>query len=166
MPTVNAMSRSLLVAGLALMALAAPGCKSAMIEDTDIPDTVDTRAIYDRVMEYRVAMEARDVDAILAMVSRDYYENAGTTDRDTDDYGYDTLRDVVLPKLRTNIKAVQYRLLMRRIEVSKDHATADFEYFYRFKYVEGGHEAWTQKNDFNRLEFAREAGRWMIVSGL
>ncbi|MEZ4265056.1 MAG: nuclear transport factor 2 family protein [Myxococcota bacterium] len=154
------------MACLALLALAAPGCKSAMIENTEIPDNENTRAIYERVMEYRVAMEARDVDAILAMVSRDYYENAGTTDRDSDDYGYDTLRDTVLPKLRTNIKAVQYRVLMRRIEVDKDHATADFEYFYRFKFVEGGHEAWTQKNDFNRLEFVREADRWMIVGGL
>jgi hypothetical protein len=166
MPTVNAMSRSLLVVGLALLALSAPGCKAPVIASTEIPDTEENRAIFDRVMAYRDAMEARDVDAIIAMVSRQYYENGGTTDRDSDDYGYDTLRDVVLPKLRTNIKAVQYRVLMRRIEVDDDHATADFEYFYRFKYVEGGHEAWTQKNDFNRLEFALEAGQWMIVGGL
>lgn len=166
MPMLKAMPRSLLLASLALLALSAPGCKTAMLPNTEIPDTEDTRAIYERVMTYRDALESRDVDAILAMVSRQYYENAGTTDRDSDDYGYDTLRDVVLPKLRTNIKEVQYRVLMRRIEVDDDRATADYEYFYRFKFVEGGHEAWTQKNDFNRLEFAREAGQWMIVGGL
>lgn len=154
--------------GVALGAVTLLGgaCGGGTLPRTEIPDTDDNREIYDRVLHYRDLMEERNVDGILEMVSRDYYENNGTTETDRDDYGYETLRDEVLPKLRENIQAVQYQVLLRRIEVDDDRARADFEYFYRFKFVEGGEEGWAQKNDFNRLEFKREDGTWKIVAGL
>ncbi len=137
-----------------------------MISGTEVEDTAENREIYDRVMAYRDAMEERDIDKILSMTSTRYYENGGTTDTEVDDYGYETLRDAVLPKLKENIKAVQYRLLLRRVNIDGERAWADYEYYYRFKYVEGGREGWSQKNDFNRLEFTREETNWKIVSGL
>lgn len=153
-----------LVLALALSTLA--GCGTSYIANTTIPDTDENRSVWDRVMLYRKAVETRDADALLAMVSRQYYENAETTDDPTDDYGYDELRDIVIADFRDNVLDVQYRLLMRRIEVDDNRAYADFEYYYNFKYVEGGVTAWKPKNDFNRLEFARENGTWMIVGGL
>ncbi|MGM0574443.1 MAG: hypothetical protein ACQEXJ_01740 [Myxococcota bacterium] len=155
-----------LLLALLLTTVAAAGCRNSHLPGTEIPDTEGNRAIYERLMEYKQAMEARDIDRILSMTSRDYYENAGTTDRDTDDYGYETLRDEVLPKLRENIKAVHYRVIPRNIVVEGDRAYAAYEFFFRFKFVEGGNDGWAQKNDFNRLEFRREDGEWMIVSGL
>lgn len=151
---------------LAAPSLTLVACGTSTIANTDIPDTRDNRAVWDRVMEYRKAVETRDADKLLAMVSRKYYENSETTDDPTDDYGYDELRDIVIADFRDNVLDVQYRLLMRRIQVDGERAFADFEYYYNFKFVEGGVTAWRPKNDFNRLEFVRENGAWMIVGGL
>ncbi|MBL8786634.1 MAG: hypothetical protein JNJ59_17145 [Deltaproteobacteria bacterium] len=151
---------------LALFALSASACGTTYIADSQIPDTPENRAVWNRVVEYRKAVETRNADALLAMVSRAYYENSETTDDATDDYGYDELRDMVLADFKDNVLEVQYRLLMRRIQVDDDRAYADYEYYYNFKYVEGGVTAWKPKNDFNRLEFTKENGVWMISGGL
>ena len=155
---------------LALAALAftllASACGTAYIANTEIPDNEENREVWDRVMEYRKAVETRDADKLLGMVSRKYYENSETTDDSTDDYGYDELRDLVVADFRDNVLEVQYRLLMRRIDIDGDRAFADYEYYYSFKYVEGGVTGWKPKNDFNRLEFVREDGVWNIAGGL
>ena len=148
--------------GLALLS----ACGTTFIANTEIPDTDENREIYQRVMEYREAVERRDVDAIAAMTSEKYFENAATTDRSDDDYGVETVREQLLRQLRDNVVAVQLRILMRRIDIDGDSAYADYEYYYTFKYVEGGVEGWQPKNDFNRLEFVREDGVWKIASGL
>ena len=157
--------RTVLQLALAL-ALLTSACAKGNLPNTKIEDTEETRGVYDRVEQYRAAMEARDVDGVIAMVSPRYYENAGTTDTDKDDYGFQVLHDKVLALLRNNVLAVQYQLLLRDIRVDGDVAIAEYEYFYKFKFVEGGNEGWAQRNDFNRLEFSREGGQWMIVSGL
>jgi len=155
---------------LALVALAfsllGSACGTAYIANTEIPDNEENREVWDRVMEYRKAVETRDADKLLGMVSRKYYENSETTDDSTDDYGYDELRDLVIADFRDNVLEVQYRLLMRRIDSDGDRASADYEYYYSFKYVEGGVTGWKPKNDFNRLEFVREDGVWNIAGGL
>ena len=152
-----------LILGLALVFSA---CARGTLPNTTIEDTEETRAVYERVQQYRAAMEARDVEGAISMVSPRYYENSGTTDTDRDDYGFQVLHDKVLKLLRDNVLAVQYQVLLRDIKVEGDLAVADYEYFYKFKFVEGGNEGWAQRNDFNRLEFAREGGQWMITGGL
>ncbi len=142
------------------------GCSTTTIGNTEIDDTPENRGLWERVMEYRRAMEERDTEALTAMVSRKYFDNAGTTDRADDDYGYDRVVNELIPELRDNIRDIQLRVLMRRIDVDGDRAFADYEYFYQFKYVEGGIEAWQPGNDFNRLEFVRENDTWMIASGM
>ena len=155
-----------------VMGVSVSGCAPANIANTEIPDTDENREIYERVMTYKSAMEARDMDAITTMVSTRYYSNSGTTETDEDDYGYTRLVEEYLPLLVQNVKAVQYQIIMRRVEISEytdgkpSKAFADFEFFGRFLYVEGGREGWRQQNDFNRISFAREEGQWMIVDGL
>ena len=163
--TAKTLQITLIVAAIAVTSALA-GCQTRMIPTTRVPDTPQNRAIFSVVMSYRKAMEQRDVKALRALISRKYFENAGTTDRADDDYGYAKLLEKVLPKLKENVKAVYLRILVTRIKVDGPRASANFEYFYKFKYVEGGKEAWKQKNDFNRLEFARENGVWRIISGL
>lgn len=141
-------------------------CGTTYIGNTDIPDTEENREIYQIVMDYRSAIEKRDADALAGLLSRQYFENSATTHRSDDDYGYDKVRDVLLQELRDNILAVQLRILMRRIDIDGDRAFAEYEYYYTFKYVEGGVEGWEPKNDFNRLEFVREDGTWKIAGGL
>jgi hypothetical protein len=155
-----------LLAVSVVMVLFSAACGTTYLANTEIPDTPDNREIYQRVMDYREAIEKRDSEALAAMTSRTYFENAGTTDRSDDDYGFDALQGTLLDELRDNILAVQLRILMHRIAIDGDRAYADYEYYYTFKYVEGGVEGWEPKNDFNRLEFVREDGIWKIASGM
>ncbi|MFT7581068.1 MAG: methionine-rich copper-binding protein CopC [Myxococcota bacterium] len=156
-----------LVAGLvALTATLSTGCGTTYIGNTEIADNEENREIYEQVMLYQRAVMARDSDQILSMVSRTYYENSTTTDTSMDDYGYDRLRVHLSSELQDNVLDVNFRVLMRRINTDGQRATADYEYYYTFKYTEGGTTAWKERNDFNRLEFVREDGMWKITGGL
>ncbi|MBM4396736.1 MAG: hypothetical protein FJ087_13730 [Deltaproteobacteria bacterium] len=150
----------------ALLALAACGPK--FIKDTKVEDTPQNREIAALVERYRVALEQRDVASLKELVSRTYFSNAGTTADPSDDYGYEQLEQKVLPELRESVKQVQYSISLRKIEVNKekDHATAEFEYYYKVSYVDGGKDRWIAKSDFDRLDFAKEDGVWRIVAGL
>lgn len=137
-----------------------------MIAGTGVEDTPDNRAVWNVIEQYRQAMENRDGDALRTLVSRQYYENASTTDTSTDDYGYQELDEKVLPILRDNIKKVQYRILLRSIRVDGQRAYAEYEYYFKFQYSEGGRDQWIARNDFNRLDLVLEDGVWKIVAGL
>lgn len=144
----------------------ATACSNKYLPGTEIEETPETRALYDVVMKYKRAMESREPSKILELVSRKYYENNGTTDTRDDDYGYERLKNVVLPELQQNIKAVQYRILLSKIEIDGDRAWASYEYYTTFKFVEGGKTGHDVQNNYNRLDFTKEAGNWLIVSGL
>ena len=147
-------------------ALAASACAGNYLPGTKISETPETRALYEVVMKYKRAIESREPGKILELVSRNYYENNGTTDTREDDYGYERLKTVVLPELQQNIKAVQYRILLSRIEVDGERAWATYEHFTTYKYVEGGRAGHDVQNNYNRLDFALESGAWKIVAGL
>ena len=141
-------------------------CQASYLPNTKIDASDENRAIYKVMMSYRAAMEARDVDGVLSLASSKYYENAGTTETDEDDYGYDELRQQVAQLLSDNVLAVRYHVLLTNIDVDGDRATCDYEYRAQFKFVEGGQEGWAQRADFNRLDLVREEEGWKIVAGL
>ena len=157
------LGRAAVLVSACVLALA---CSPGYIGDTPIEDTPDKRAVFEVVEAYRQAIEHRSVETLAAIVSPQYFENASSTAIQLDDYGYEKLRDVVMPLLQDHIKSVQYRIRMIRLEVEGDRAFADFEYWVKFLYTEGGRDGWRTKNDFNRLEFAREGGAWKIIGGL
>ena len=103
--------------GLTLTVGLFAGCQVAHLPNTKIAATDDTRAVYTVVMAYQAAMEARDPDTLMSLVSSSYYENRGTTETDQDDYGYDELRERVSQQLSANIIAVRYQILLTSIEV-------------------------------------------------
>lgn len=142
------------------------GCGASYIPGTVVPDTDINREIHSVVEAYRQAMERRDVERLQKLVSRRYYENSSTTDDNADDYGFSRLNASVLPKLKDNVKKVQYRILLRNVSVHGSRATAEYEYYWKFLYSEGGRENWVASNDFNRLDLVRENGAWKIAAGL
>lgn len=149
-----------------LIPLLLVGCGAAMIPGTRVEDTPENRAIHEVVEAYRTAVEERDMERLQRLVSRRYYENSSTTDTTHDDYGYDTVADKVLPKLRDNIKKVQYRIVLRKVSIDGVRASAEYEYYWKFLYSEGGKESWIAANDFNRLDLILEDGTWKIAAGL
>jgi len=152
---------------LVLVLLATVACGPKYIANTQVEDTPKNRIISDLVERYRVAFEARDLNGIKELVSRRYFSNAGTTADSSDDYGYDQLDQKILPMLLENVKSVQYAVNVRKITFKGEtRAFADFEFYYKFAYVEGGKDRWLAKNDLDQLEFALEDGVWRIVGGL
>ena len=155
-----------IIVGLLLVGGLLSGCQVAHLPNTKIAATDESRAIYKVVMAYQAAMETRDPDSLMSLVSLSYYENRGTTETDKDDYGYDKLKEQVSQHLTVNVIAVRYQILLTAIAVDGESATADYEYRAQFKFVEGGQEGWSQRNDFNRIELTREDEGWKIIAGL
>lgn len=150
-----------------LMMIALVACGPRFIDGTEVEDTGANKEIFDIVENYRQAIEQRDVEALKSMISRRYFSNAGTTSESVDDYGYEQLERKVLPLLQENIKSLQYTVFLRNVRYEgENRAVAEFEYYYKFFYVEDGKDRWSAKNDFARLEFAKEDGVWRIISGL
>ena len=141
-------------------------CGPKYIPGTQIPDRPEYREILQLVERYKEALEKRDVKTLAAMVSRKYYENAGTTSTSRDDYGYEGLVKRVFPYLQDNVKAVQYRIHVQRIKINKNRAYAEFEYWAKVLIEVGGEKKWIFKNDFDRLDFVREDGVWRIIRGM
>jgi hypothetical protein len=131
-----------------------------------VPATDENRSIFNVLVAYHKAIEDRDSAALGKLVSKRYYENGGTTDTDKDDYGIDRLRASVLPKLRENVKRVQFRIRLLHIGVEGETAVAQYEYFGRALLTEGGRETYKMWNDFAQMKLAREDGAWKITEGL
>jgi hypothetical protein len=151
----------------ALLALAvslAAGCAPRHLPGTEIPDTNDTRAIYDTLERYRQALEKRDVDAILALVAPSYYDTAGTPDP-SDDLDRPRLEAALrdqLPKAE-NLKV---DFTIRRIDVAGDDAQAEifFDSFYRVKTPTT--QVPRRDSDVQRLKLKRIDNKWLFTSGL
>ena len=65
-------------------ALALAACVPPRIPGTEIEDTSENRAVYEVIREYGAAMQRKDAAAVLALVSADYFDDAGTPDPSDD----------------------------------------------------------------------------------
>jgi hypothetical protein len=151
---------------LAVLAILS-ACGSGMIGESKVPATQENLAIDDVLVRYKLALEAREPDQVLALVSPRYLENGSTTDDPTDDYGYQELADEVLPKLLNNVKAIQFEYRLLGIHVIGEHARVQYEYTTHFLFAEGGREGWHSRNDLNEIQMVRDQDDdWRILSGL
>ncbi|MCB9739769.1 MAG: nuclear transport factor 2 family protein [Deltaproteobacteria bacterium] len=163
----NASRRGRAVLVLVAAALLLSGCGPGYLDaGKKVPATDENREIYNVLVAYHRAIEDRDVEALRKLISKRYYENGGTTDTDKDDYGIDKLGADVLPKLRENVKRVQFRIKLLHIEVDGENAVAQYEYFGRALLTEGGRESYKMWNDFAQMKLLREDGAWKIAEGL
>jgi len=133
--------------------------------EAKIRNTSDNAEVVELVDTYRHAVEARDVDTLRSLVSRDYYENAGTTNTTDDDYGYEGL-DNLFNILTHNVKETRLNLKVRDIRVYGDRADVVFEYAYTMLYTVGDTQRWQTERDVNRFQLHKVDGVWLIVSGL
>jgi uncharacterized protein (TIGR02246 family) len=151
---------------LALVAGMSLACAPRNIADSPVEATDANQAVWDVVQAYRRALEERDTDGVLALMSPDYFDNNSTTDVGNDDYGHALVRERMLPILKENIKKVRLDLRLQEIHVSGDRAFVRFEQRMRFLFSEGGQDGWETLNDFNELALAWEGQGWRIISGL
>ena len=145
---------------LFLIVVAAAGCGPHRIPGTDLEDTGDTRAIIDTIARYNSALEARDANAILALVDPEFRDNAGTLSPE-DDIDIERLR-TVLPKRLAKLLDVAVRIEIKTIDVKGDRAQAVYTWVSQFK-LNGKPRT---ESDIKRMELRRRADGWKIVSGI
>jgi ketosteroid isomerase-like protein len=137
---------------------------SHRIPGTEIQDNDDTRAIVDVIDKYRQAAERRDADTVLSLVSKRYFDDAGTPDP-SDDVDYDQLRK----RLTTDyarLTAVRLEIGVRKIEIAGEKAQAFVFYDEHYRIATKAGEVSKQANDVQRMRFVREDGAWKFSSGI
>jgi hypothetical protein len=147
-----------------LAALGAMGCSARRIPGTQIEETPNTRAVYEVVQSYRQAMEKRDAEAVLALVSPAYFDTAGTNEP-SDDLDRRGL-EAALAKELSRTDGVKLEFTVRKIEVVGDQAEAELFYdsYYRVQTPAG--EVPRRDSDVHRMKLRKAGGAWKIVAGL
>ncbi len=147
----------------ALLLVAAASC-ARTIPGTEIDDTRDNRAIMGVIDSYRKAFEARDAAAALALVSDDYFDDAGTADA-ADDLDRAQLAKA-LPETLARLPAVKLELTVTRIVVDGDKAAAYMFHDARYRVATPRGEIAKRDEDLARMTFKRVGDAWKITSGL
>lgn len=147
-----------------LFAFATTACAHSKIPNTNIDDTDENREILSIVDAYHSAIENRDADAVLALVSDEFYEDNGNTDRD-DDYGKSQLADSLRSEFE---KTEQFQLGLKvdGIVVDEDRAEAFVQYNLRARTEYPSGKKWKTSSDRARMTLVRTNGKWLIISGL
>ena len=151
-----------LAALLAVSALAA--CGPRRIPGTEISDTPDTRAVVAVIDQYRQAAERRDADAVLALVSPNYYDDAGTPDPG-DDVNYEQLRKR-LTEDYAKLASLRMQINVRNVEVDGSRAQAFVYYEEAYRIASKTGEIPRVASDVHRMTFVREPEGWKFASGL
>jgi hypothetical protein len=154
-----------LVLAAGLLAAAAGCGPPSFIPGTKIPDTPEHREVLGVLERYRLAMERKDVPALVALAHRDYFENGGNNKPD-DDYGYDGLLEVLKDRM-ARVKAVRYGIEYRRMTIKGTRALVEvfLDGSFQLK-TPDGQDRWSPKKDYHRFVLQREANRWQLVSGM
>ncbi len=149
-----------------LAALLLSACGPTYVTNTRIPYTAEKQELADIVEKYRVALEERDIDTLKTLISKDYYENASTTDDATDDYGYDAIEGI-LADLKSQVSAAKVEIDITAIQIVGEAAIVDLSYKSHYLYSSTGEDKhWETASDKNRITFQREDDTWRVISGL
>ncbi len=147
--------------GLLLLAAA---CSPKLIPGTDVRDTKENRAVYDVIDEYVNAMNKRDPAAVLALVSPDYFDDAGTPEPG-DDLDRAHLEKSIVQDLG-RLETERLALTIRNIEVDGDKAFVEVFYdnYYRVQTPAGPIPR--RDTDVHRIHLKKIDGKWKITAGL
>ena len=146
-----------------LAALSLAAC-ARNIPNTEIRDTPDNRAVIAVVDAYRKAFDTRHTDAVMALVSPAYYDDAGTVDA-SDDIDYKALPGVLRDTF-SRITQVRIEFGITDIIVNGNKAQADLFYDAKYRVTTPRIEIPKRDTDIQRILFERDGQAWKIVSGL
>lgn len=139
-------------------------CAPKLIPSTQIEDTRDNRAVYEVLRRYVVGLQTKDSAAILALVSPDYFDNAGTP-LPADDMDRAAVEKSLAEDL-SKVDSLRLEMGVKRIDVKGDDATAELFYdgYYRIVTKEGPIPK--RESDLNQMKLRRHGEAWLITSGL
>ena len=146
----------------ALLGLAA--CSHSTIANTPIEDNKQNRDLLEILSRYKLAVEAKDVDAILGMVSPDYLDVA-IPGRAKEAKDYAALQAALKDQF-SRTKTIRLEVHPRDVKVEGDKAVVDYFYVVRYDPQLPSGSTWRSETDDARLKLQRQQGAWKIVSGL
>jgi len=145
------------------VAVLVSGCAAHQIPGTDIEDNADTRAILQVLERYRVAVETKDSNALIGLVSPSFKDNAGTATPD-DDLDFKGLQKN-LPQRFAKIEDVHLDMNVRKIQLKNDIASVIYHYSMSFRMPSLSSKVRTE-SDIKEMLLRREQGQWKITSGV
>ena len=155
-----------------LLALVACSAQVKYVPGTRVPYTDANDSVLKTCEEYRLAVERADVDALMLMAGKQYWEDSGTPSG-SDDYGYDGLRNVLLTRLP---KASDIRYSVRYVNVRQScagelragcRAAVDVMIDASFTITDAlGKPKRPDKRDQNELVLEWDGHRWLFLSGM
>lgn len=151
--------------GAALCGATLAACEPTLIPNTRVEDTHENREVVDFVERYRQAVEARNTPALLAMASRNYFDDMGTP-AGTDDIDYEAL-EAGLGRMREEVIGARYQISYRAVTYVPDQRVlVDLVYtgWYRVNTSDG--PQWKRKLEPHRIVLAREERGYKIMSGM
>ncbi len=150
---------------LTAVAMLLGACAHGFIPGTQVRDTKQNREVYDVVAKALDSLAKRDSATLLSLVSPRYFEDNGTPQPD-DDYGYQQLKDKILPEAMNVAKEVYIEAKVQDLVVKGDQAHADIRYSSRARLELPTGTLWDSHRDFDRIRLEKEDGAWKIVGGL
>jgi hypothetical protein len=140
-------------------------CEAALIPNTRIEDTGDNREVVEFIEKYRLAIETRNANALLALASANYFDDMGTP-AGTDDIDYDGLKQG-LGRLREEVLGARYQISYRAVTFdTESRVLVDMLYTGWFRINTGDGPVWKRRLEPHRIVLAREDGHLRIVSGM
>jgi hypothetical protein len=159
---------------LSVLLLAVTACAAQVkyVPGTRVPYSDANDSVLKACEDYRLAVERADVDALMLMAHKQYWEDSGTPSG-SDDYGYDGLRNVLLTRLP---KASDIRYSMRYVNVRQScagelhpgcRAAVDVLIDASFTITDAlGKPKRPDKRDQNELVLEWDGHRWLFISGM
>ena len=157
--------RTLIPLVLAL-AFALTGCLPKKIPGTELDDTSDTRAVIDVLQKYRLAVEAKNTAAILALTDESFRDDGGSSAPE-DDLDYKTLPAKLTARM-SRVSELKLDVTVRRIEFDTDEKVARVTYSYQLSFKMPDYSTRTQsENDIKQMLLKRVGEQeWKITSGI
>jgi hypothetical protein len=149
----------------ALVLTSAAACAPSMVPGTEIPDNHENRELLKQVEIYRQAIERKDAQAVLDMVSPTYYDTRGHPDDPSFHWDYARVK-TELPERLAQVKELRLEIVPRRIEIKKDRALVSYLFTQDFIAVLPTGELPKHESELNRMEFQRVNKKWLITRGL
>lgn len=131
----------------------------------EIRDSTRNRQVLNVVAQYQQAITNKDFGTLERLISDDYYDNAGTTDTTSDDYGASELPGI-WEKLAQYAEEIKYDITVKKVTHKRRRALVKYEYEYAYKVKVGDKPEWDAGVDVNQLELVSRNGNWKILSGL
>jgi hypothetical protein len=162
--TEHTMQKAIL--SLAVLALALSACAPKKIPGTDLDDTSATRAVIDVLQKYRLAVEARDPQAVQKLADPSFRDDGGSSSPD-DDLEYATI-PARLGQRMSKVSELKLDVTVRRIEFDGDEKVARVTYSYQLSFKMPEYSSRTQsENDIKQMLLKRTGdSEWKITSGI